>query len=94
MNDNPNLWLIASLEDCCKKYYSWDEIGCMKTNAEATLVSSSGSGSHFIDPTANLYYPDWGLSDTCEYVWNQRLSQICETCSDILFIPTSTDAQN
>jgi len=65
MNDNPDLWLITSLEDCCKKYYSWDEIGCMKTNAEATLVSSSGSGPHFTDPTANLYYPDWGLSDTC-----------------------------
>lgn len=91
MNDNPNLWLVTSLEDCCKKYYSWDEVGCMKTNAEATLISSSGSGPHFTDPTANLYYPDWGLSDTCEYVWNQGLGQRCETCSDIVFIPLSTN---
>eukprot|EP00970_Alexandrium_tamarense_P008229 scaffold1576_cov192-Alexandrium_tamarense.AAC.7 len=65
MNDNAESWLYPDLESCCKRYYSWDEVGCLRTNAEATLVSSSGSALAFPDPTADLYYPAWGTTESC-----------------------------
>ena len=65
MNQNPEGWLYTTLEACCTRYYSWDVIGCQQVHAEATLVSSSGSVPAFLDPTSDLFYPAWGLSDTC-----------------------------
>jgi hypothetical protein len=65
MNNHPDIWMFTSLEDCCNHHYSWDYTGCMQTNAQATLVSSSGIGTGFADPTLGLYFPDWGRTNTC-----------------------------
>jgi hypothetical protein len=65
MNVQPDLWLLATLDSCCKQYYSWDTVGCHQQNANANLISGSGSAS-IVDPTADLYYPDWGGTNTCE----------------------------
>lgn len=64
MNAQPELWLASTLDKCCKQYYSWNEAGCKLENAETNLISGSGSAS-FLDPTADLYYPDWGDTNTC-----------------------------
>jgi hypothetical protein len=55
MNLNPAVWLTTTIEQCCKRYYSWNEAGCVKAYAQATLISGTGTG--FIDPTADLWYP-------------------------------------
>jgi len=53
MNNNPSLWMFTTLEDCCKRYYSWDVVKCLS------------SDSSFVDPTKDLFYPDWGKTNTC-----------------------------
>lgn len=63
MTKNPSSWMYETLDACCERYYGWDTIGCKLRNAEATLVS--GSISSDLDPTDSLYFPDWGITDTC-----------------------------
>jgi hypothetical protein len=53
MNNHPDQWMFANLDDCCNRYFPWDVIGCL------------GSDPSFVDPTKALYYPDWGKSSTC-----------------------------
>ena len=60
MTLNPTEWMYQSLQECCHRYYSWDEIGCVQKNAEIT-----GSSQSIPDPTAVLYYPEWLSSDVC-----------------------------
>ena len=63
MNRGHGNWLYENLDSCCQRYYGWDEVGCRLRNAEATLVS--GTISSTVDPTDNLYFPDWERTDTC-----------------------------
>jgi hypothetical protein len=53
MNNNPSLWMFTTLKDCCDRYYSWDVVTCLS------------SGFSFVDPTRDLFYPDWGKTNTC-----------------------------
>eukprot|EP00804_Cyclotella_cryptica_P019736 CCRYP_009662-RD/>CCRYP_009662-RD protein AED:0.10 eAED:0.10 QI:0/0.90/0.86/1/0.90/0.86/23/166/2685 len=53
MDAHPDQWMFASLKDCCNRYFSWDVIGCL------------GSDPSFVDPTKDLYYPNWGKSNSC-----------------------------
>lgn len=62
MNRDYSKWLYEDLEGCCQRYYGWDVVGCKLRNAEATLVSGSVVT---LDSTEDLYYPDWGKTDTC-----------------------------
>ena len=64
MNRNYQSWLYDNLDDCCKRYYSWDVVGCKQANAESTLVT--GFISSEADPTSGLFYPDWGRTDVCQ----------------------------
>lgn len=54
MSNNPGLWMFKTIEDCCKRYYSWDVVTCMS------------SDSSYVDPTKDLFYPDWGKTETCK----------------------------
>eukprot|EP00571_Detonula_confervacea_P017647 CAMPEP_0172312770 /NCGR_PEP_ID=MMETSP1058-20130122/18549_1 /TAXON_ID=83371 /ORGANISM="Detonula confervacea, Strain CCMP 353" /LENGTH=2999 /DNA_ID=CAMNT_0013026315 /DNA_START=101 /DNA_END=9097 /DNA_ORIENTATION=+ len=63
MNGSHGSWLYGTLESCCQRYYGWDQAGCKLRNAEATLVS--GSLSSIVDPSDDLYFPDWERTDTC-----------------------------
>lgn len=63
MNYDHSSWLYKDLERCCMRYFGWDEIGCKLRNAEATIVS--GEFASIVDPTEDLYFPDWGKTDTC-----------------------------
>ena len=65
MNTNPGAWLYTTLEACCERYFSWAVTDCLKLNAEATIVSSSGVVPIVVLPTSSLFYPDWGNTDTC-----------------------------
>ncbi|EJK77067.1 hypothetical protein THAOC_01123 [Thalassiosira oceanica] len=52
MTLNPSIWMLASLDECCARYYSWMLDDC-----------KDASGA---DPSG-LWYPDWaGDSDTCK----------------------------
>lgn len=62
MNRDYSSWLYQDLEACCQRYYGWDVVGCKLRNAEATLASGSLAT---VDPTEDLYFPDWGRTDTC-----------------------------
>ncbi|KAL7475529.1 hypothetical protein ACHAW6_001439 [Cyclotella cf. meneghiniana] len=53
MDNHPDQWMFAKLDDCCNRYFPWDVIGCL------------GLDPSFVDPTKALYYPDWGKSSTC-----------------------------
>jgi hypothetical protein len=65
MNSQPDLWLTSTLDACCDQYYAWNKIGCMSEYAQANLISGSSGSSSFVDPTTDLYYPDWGGTNTC-----------------------------
>lgn len=60
---NLNGWLSDTLDACCQRHYGWDVQGCRQRNAEATLISGS---QNLIDPTSDLFYPDWGNSNGCK----------------------------
>jgi hypothetical protein len=85
MNTQPELWLTSTLDECCKQYYGWNEAGCKLENTEANLLSGSGSAS-FADPTADLYYPDWGHTNTC--VANGQAPPYMKKQSDIWMYAT------
>lgn len=44
---NPVQWMYETIEECCARHYFWDIIGCMS------------SDSSYVDPTEDLFYPDW-----------------------------------
>eukprot|EP01082_Thalassiosira_pseudonana_P001948 g2096.t1 g2096 contig11:711293-713012(+) len=52
MQLNPT-WTGSTLEDCCKRYYSWRYDDCLV----------EGGGTSTAANTATLYYPDWEGSD-------------------------------
>ena len=66
MNSQPDLWLTSTLDACCDQYYSWNKIGCMSEYTQANLISGSSGSSSIVDPTTDLYYPDWGGANTCK----------------------------
>jgi hypothetical protein len=46
--------MFKTIKDCCKRYYSWDVVTCMSSNLS------------YVDPTKDLFYPDWGKTQTCK----------------------------
>jgi hypothetical protein len=54
MTNFPSQWMYQDIESCCQRYYSYDLIGCLSSEPS------------YIDPTENLFYPDWiGKTNTC-----------------------------
>lgn len=54
MTNFPSQWMYQDIESCCQRYYSYDLIGCLSSEPS------------YVDPTENLFYPDWiGKTNTC-----------------------------
>ncbi|EJK52847.1 hypothetical protein THAOC_27841 [Thalassiosira oceanica] len=52
MTSDPSTWMLATLEDCCLRYYGWMLNECKGASGGAP---------------AGLWYPDWaGSDDTCK----------------------------
>jgi len=60
MNNAPDVWMHATVADCCADYYQWNIDECMGSSTSV----GSGSVSTAVTVAANQkYYPDWSTND-------------------------------